>query len=751
MNPASPDSAAPGPARSARFHRWRGTKDTLARRLIGIGGVSVILAVVLIFFYLLMVVFPLFKPASTELVPSGTRPDWTATEPLYLSIEEQREVGIRVAANGTIEFFKVNGADSIQSTNFFAPGSGDFLFVSEAIEHTGLLAAVGSDGRVFLFRHAYETRFDGGVANRKIIPSLEFPYGRDPVIDFSNGKVVALALSETDSGLILAALDDSGGIEILSATRRENMMTGEVSLDSSRYRTRLDTSPTSLMVSSNHQWLYLGDVKGKVYRLALPSLEVEQTVDLHGGPVTTMSMLLGGISLLAGDSNGTISQLFPVRDDQNQYSLKLIRQFHAGSAAVKQIINEQRRKGFLALDDHDGLAIYHSTANRLIHQESLASLQPRAVALSPRANDLLIEGRDGALYQLTIDNEHPEISFSALWQKVWYENYAAPEYVWQSSAANNEFEPKFSLTPLVFGTLKAALYAMLFAIPLALMGAAYTAYFMAPALRQWVKPGIEIMAALPTVILGFLAGLWFAPYVEEHLAGIFSLALIMPPGILVFAWLWDRYDGPAKALIVDGYEPLFQLPILVLLGWFALWVAEPLQYGIFGTDLRSWLSHQAGINYDQRNALVVGCAMGLAVIPTLFSIAEDAVFGVPRSLSSGSLALGATPWQTLVRVVIPTASPGIFSALMIGLGRAVGETMIVLMATGNTPIMDWNLFEGMRTLAANIAVEMPESEVGSSHYRILFLAALVLFLFTFIVNTVAEVVRQRLRERYSAL
>ena len=129
----------------------------------------------------------------------------------------------------------------------------------------------------------------------------------------------------------------------------------------------------------------------------------------------------------------------------------------------------------------------------------------------------------------------------------------------------------------------------------------------------------------------------------------------------------------------------------------------------------------------------------------------DAVYGVPRSLSYGSLALGATPWQTLVYVVLPTASPGIFSALMIGLGRAVGETMIVLMATGNTPLMDWNLFEGMRTLAANIAVEMPESEVHSSHYRILFLAALVLFLFTFVVNTGAELIRQRLRVKYSAM
>ena len=169
---------------------------------------------------------------------------------------------------------------------------------------------------------------------------------------------------------------------------------------------------------------------------------------------------------------------------------------------------------------------------------------------------------------------------------------------------------------------------------------------------------------------------------------------------------------------------------------------------LFDGDIRHWIINDLGVAYDQRNALVVGVAMGFAVIPTVFSIAEDAIFSVPRHLSNGSLALGATPWQTLVGVVIPTASPGIFSALMIGFGRAVGETMIVLMATGNTPIMDINIFEGMRTLAANIAVEVPEAEVASTHYRVLFLAALVLFLFTFIFNTVAEVIRQRLREKY---
>jgi phosphate transport system permease protein len=180
-------------------------------------------------------------------------------------------------------------------------------------------------------------------------------------------------------------------------------------------------------------------------------------------------------------------------------------------------------------------------------------------------------------------------------------------------------------------------------------------------------------------------------------------------------------------------------------------LSHPIEQAFFNGDMRGWLSSELGIGFDQRNALVVGLAMGFAVIPTIFSITEDAVFSVPKHLSYGSLALGATPWQTLVRVVILTASPGIFSAVMIGLGRAVGETMIVLMATGNTPVMDFSIFQGMRTLSANIAVEMPESEVDSTHYRVLFLAALVLFGVTFIFNTLAEIVRQRLRVKYSSL
>jgi phosphate transport system permease protein len=149
----------------------------------------------------------------------------------------------------------------------------------------------------------------------------------------------------------------------------------------------------------------------------------------------------------------------------------------------------------------------------------------------------------------------------------------------------------------------------------------------------------------------------------------------------------------------------------------------------------------------QRTALVVGFIQGFAIIPISYTLAEDALSSVPEHLRSASLAAGATPWQTAMRIIIPTAMSGLFSSVMIGLGRAVGETMIVLMAAGNTPVMEWNIFNGFRTLSANIAVELPEAVVNSTHFRTLFLAALTLFMMTFIINTIAENIRLRFRRR----
>jgi len=182
--------------------------------------------------------------------------------------------------------------------------------------------------------------------------------------------------------------------------------------------------------------------------------------------------------------------------------------------------------------------------------------------------------------------------------------------------------------------------------------------------------------------------------------------------------------------------------------WLSGQLAPLLETTLFGGDLKQWLYSVLGVRYDQRNSIVIAIALGFAVIPIIFTIAEDALSNVPRNLSAASLALGASRWQTAWRVVLPSALPGVFSAIMIGFGRAVGETMIVLMATGNTPITSWSLFNGLRSLAANIAVEIPEAPLGGTLYRTLFLSAVLLFVLTFIINTAAELLRQRFRKKY---
>jgi len=272
-----------------------------------------------------------------------------------------------------------------------------------------------------------------------------------------------------------------------------------------------------------------------------------------------------------------------------------------------------------------------------------------------------------------------------------------------------------------------------------------------PPQAGWRAAHLDRLSIVYVVFALLVAGLWLAPLVETHLPGLFAMLLLMPLLVLATAWLWHCLPQRLTGWLSTGWEAALLVPVLLGAGYISLTLSPVLEKWLFGGDMPAWLQHELGMGFDQRNSLVVGLAMGFAVIPTIFSISEDAIFSVPRHLTSGSLALGATSWQTLVRVVLLTASPGIFSGIMMGVGRAVGETMIVLMATGNTPVMDLSIFQGMRTLSANIAVEMPEAAVASTHYRVLFLAALVLFLFTFVFNTGAELIRQRLRNKYSSL
>ncbi|WP_459207257.1 ABC transporter permease subunit [Pseudomonas sp. MLB6B] len=736
-----------------RKRRVRAFKDRLTRWYVLVGGLAVLAAITLIFFYLAYVVLPLFQGAELTrkdaLTPTWLQQD--AGKPLMIALEEQNLVGMRVSDKGQVLFFDTKSGAELKRVELPIPADVQVTSIGSDQPGSPLVVLGLSNGQALLFHHSYKITYPDG--KKAIAPGVDFPYGEQPFVLDEQGRALEHVSVNLNGENLLLAGSVGASLQVVQITREENMMTGEVTSEQNRIALPQMSEPVkALYVDPRQQWLYVvnGRATADVFSLRDKSLNGRYKLLEDGqAEITASGQLVGGISLIFGDSKGGLSQWFMARDPDGEQRLKLIRSFQLGKAPVVQIDAEERRKGFVALDSEGQLGVFHSTAHRTLLVEPVAE-GAGVLALSPRANRIVIE-EGGKLLPLSLRNPHPEVSFSALWGKVWYENYDAPQYVWQSTASNTDFEPKLSLSPLTFGTLKAAFYAMILAAPLAIAAAIYTAYFMAPGMRRKVKPVIELMEAMPTVILGFFAGLFLAPYLEGHLPGVFSLFMILPLGILLTGFAWSRLPESIRLRVPDGWEAAILIPVIVAIGWFALGVSPFLENWLFGGDMRHWISNDLGITYDQRNALVVGIAMGFAVIPNIYSIAEDAVFSVPRSLTLGSLALGATPWQTLTRVVILTASPGIFSALMIGMGRAVGETMIVLMATGNTPVMEMNLFEGMRTLAANVAVEMPESEVGGSHYRVLFLAALVLLLFTFVMNTLAELIRQRLRKKYSSL
>jgi phosphate transport system permease protein len=734
---------------------WRRFKDRLATATITAGGGGVLFAILLIFFYLLYEVLPLFGNAS---ISKGTAYQWqdTGASPLYLSMEEQGEVGFSVDAKSMGHFFNVDTGLLIKSVPLGVAKS-DITAIAPQSSDSKLLALGHSDGDVSLLEHSYLISYPND--KRLITPSVEFSYA-DQRFDIGDQPIKTVSVQDSEDALVVLAQQFDGSLVGHRYVKDVDFLSEELVLEKEVLNFPVLVGLTAaLHISSDQRWLYRLEKNGAYSILNLnetdPSnaLVVADSGQLfqRGGELASSELLLGGISLLASSDKGELVQFFVVRDE-NGARLERVREFVTGGASISQLIPEHRRKGFLALGDTGQIQIYHSTAHRtLLDQQLDQKTAPVLSAISPRGNKLMLLNSDGSVQTFRIDNAHPDISWSALWQKVWYESYKEPAYVWQSSASNNDFEPKYSFAPLAFGTLKAAFYTMLIAAPLGICGAIYTAYFMAPTLRRKVKPLIELMEALPTVILGFLAGLWLAPFVENNLTGVFSVMLIIPVGVLLFAYAWSRLPGAWLSRVPEGWHAAVLIPVVLVLGYVSFASNDTLEIWLFDGDMRTWITSTLGLSFDQRNALIVGIAMGMAVIPTIFSITEDAIFAVPKHLSYGSLALGATPWQTLVGVVLPTASPGIFSALMIGMGRAVGETMIVLMATGNTPIMDANIFEGMRTLAANIAVEVPEAEVDSTHYRVLFLAAFVLFLFTFVVNTIAELVRQRMRLKYGSL
>ncbi|HYE60490.1 MAG TPA: ABC transporter permease subunit [Phycisphaerales bacterium] len=933
---------------SAAVYFW----DRVSYAGITVGGIAVLAAVLGICVFLFWEVMPLFQgghatprpvvqlaPANLDTLQAPRR-----QRPVATILGEYNQAVATLDAQGAITATALDPAGNAQPFHHIALTGGQPITAAILTPH-GPAALAAADGALHLGSIKLETELIGGdeltepmkalavgaslVADNKLVERTRESQWRATTLS-STIKRAELADGDAAGRPPIVALDlrDSGtGDRYMVAVRQDGTAsfgtvttvtplggdepTETVSSTDFALATPARGPPAFLFVTADGNHILALWKDGTLERYAPQGdtvvLAEATTVLPNAGSaaqatqITAATMLLGGQTLIVGDDRGHIRAYHPARDPTSAAfdAVRLVQSDEASTSSDSPIAS-------IAASNHDRVvafvnekgqgAIRHMTSHKTV--ATFNSAERTALTFSPKG-DALLTASAAARQLWLVTPGHADASLKSLFGPVLYEGELEPQYIYQSSSGGEGAQVKMSLTPLIFGTLKATVVAMLIAIPLAVLAAIYTSEFMHKELRKAVKPTVELMASLPSVVLGFIAAMVVAPFMARWLPHVLLGIVLTPVFLGLFAHLWQlvprerahrinrrarmaliavallasvglslslarplesllfaptrtdvllaqgsfephrrdqwpkwvgtratmspsddrklRQDGLAfrngevvkvkDEPIVAGANPAGEpsvrrwldgsiggpfpgwllallLPVMVtvflaqgrlvprerfekILGATgpALAMAELIRYALtlvigvavsiviaaFLTTLKLDPRDSIFGPYSQRNSLVVGVIMGFAVIPIIYTISEDALRAVPNHLRSASLGVGATPWQTAVRVVLPTAASGIFSAIMIGLGRAVGETMIVLMATGNTPEISANLFSGLRTLAANIAVELPEAARGDTHYRVLFLCGLVLFVLTFAINTTAEIVRQRFRKRNAAL
>jgi len=328
------------------------------------------------------------------------------------------------------------------------------------------------------------------------------------------------------------------------------------------------------------------------------------------------------------------------------------------------------------------------------------------------------------------------ITYNELFTPQTYIGYSQPAQHWQTNPSLDYQDRKYNVMPLLIGSAKVSLLALLVAIPLALGSAIYVGYFAPLLVQKTLKPFIEVLEAIPSVAIGLIAAVWLAPLAESFLLSFIVFICLLPLLLLVSHGIFTISKKLGLKHLFVRSELALQIVLILGLVWVCfIGLATPMGIG--------FVEYQTQVMPINKSTLVVGIAMWIAISPTIFSLAEDAISGVSRSMIKAAAALGATRVQTLTYILLPAAAPGLIAAMMIGLGRAFGETMIVLMVTGNTPIANWDIFGGLRALSANLVIELPEANQTNSHLTVLFITALLLFMFTFCLNSIAELIKHQ--------
>jgi phosphate transport system permease protein len=826
----------------------------------------VIVAVLGIMVFLVRVVAPLMMPGETRGQVSYTLD--AGQDMAWINADEFQSLATAIGADGRAITFHIPTSREVDATQLDFAGAtatavggiltrdrvalgfedGTVRFLDVGFDLTTTAARNTPDGmerlgeRDFLHNGRLLTSVATGDF-RTIAPRYELG---EPV-EVSDRPIIAIDYTvggTVERPVIAFATVDADRVARVTQSRvQRNLMTGEETITSTSaelpgLNLAEGVAVTDILLAAGGDRIIIATDDGLLYRfdtrnLGNPVLAETRRVLPEAVGLTAIGFLSGDQALVVGGADGSAEVFFILQrtssGNPDGRALVHARTHENQGSAIVGITGGQRDKSFATLGADGSVWFRHSTSDQTFFRLARTSNPdaPAEFMVFPRSDGILMVDAEGSVDAFAFNVPHPEVTLGVLFGRIWYEGYSAPGFTWQSTAGTDLAEPKYSLVPLIFGTMKATFYAMLFAVPIALMAAIYTSEFVHAGVRQTVKPVMEMMESLPTVVLGFVAALVLAPIVEEWIAAVLLAFIALPLGLMFGAFVWQTL--PVQTAIRYGGVPkfLFMFVMIGITGFIAYRLGPLFESALFYGDFRAWTAGQVGtgtpfmflillplsyilvaytfrktwghiyrdrqraldrpaagrldflrwlaflavavavswaiasfltlIGYDprggfvdtyqQRNALVVGFIMAFAVIPNIYTLSEDALNAVPGHLRAASLACGATPWQTAMWVILPTAASGVFSAVMIGMGRAVGETMIVVMAAGNTPIMEWNIFSGLRTLSANIAIELPEAVKDGTNYRVLFLAALTLFVMTFVINTCAELIRQRFRKR----
>lgn len=827
--------------------------DRVARLVITLGGIATIAAISAVAVFLLLVALPLFTPPRVQAMHDHPMPEGIGA-PLFVMLNEEKCLGAVLGQDGVLKSFDARDGAPIKEIALpkepalvsFSPPSADGTTLLGFADGTIRLARLQfrdsflSEAKADMAR-GESKRVDEGILTRLPdhqyrLTEVEFRW-EDPVATGLTAPVVFLDHVPTQQGTVIATGDEGGNLFLHQLRVRKNLLTGKsaTQLTSVRVEIPPEGRPAGpwkeVALFGEASGLLIVPETGPLLRFNTRNLQAPQFVgsesDRSEGNADAITWMRGRNTILIGRSSGSLRGAFLARPDGNNDSsrqellwAKDLRPI--GSEPAVALTTSVRTSLAAVVDEASELSLYQVTRDAEVISVKLPfPTKDAQVAIAPRDDAVLVVTPE-RFARVDLQLGYPEVSFATLFLPVWYEGYSRPTHVWQTDTSGGA-EPKLGLVPLIFGTIKATIFSMLFGAPIALLAAIYTSEFLSPKVKSRLKPTIEMMASLPSVVLGFMGAAVLAPWVSRHLAETLMSLILVPIVFLLFGHLWQLVPSKWALRLERGRFALcvLTLPLGVVA---ALILAPPIESIFFGGDVRSWLGSHNGFRvggwmyllfplagfavawffgrwngrwgaapttryqaakqalilflfglllafllalvislvfsavgwdvrgmvvgpYNNQNSLIVGFVMGFAIIPLIYTIAEDALATVPEHLRSASLGAGATPWQTAMRIVVPTATSGLFSAIMVGLGRAVGETMIVLMVTGSTAIMEWNIFSGFRTLSANIAIELAEATVNTAHYRTLFLSAVVLFVLTSALNTVAELVRMRFRRR----